>query len=130
LWNSNLLEGGDKVISQQIRLSLMSILAVTYNTKMKTLQKRRNCMKRFLATSALLSLLVLPVIASADNDRPRTPRETKRTSESAASSVPADNGQKRRVERTEQATDVTASPDPLKRSIDQYNAVNPSAITD
>ena len=89
-------------------------------------------MKRFLATSALLSLLVLPVVSSAD-DRPRMPRETKWSSEPAAS-VPTDNDQqKRRVESPAQATDATTSPQPsdaLRRSAEQYNAVNPSAITD
>jgi hypothetical protein len=39
LWDSNMLEGGDKVISQRIRFSLMSTLAVTYNTKMKPCKK-------------------------------------------------------------------------------------------
>jgi hypothetical protein len=88
-------------------------------------------MKRFLATSALLSLLVLPVMVSAD-DKSRMPRETKGTSEPAAS-VSVENSQKQRVESTSQVTDATISSQQaiaLQRSIEQYEAVNPSTITD
>jgi hypothetical protein len=91
-------------------------------------------MKRFLATSALLSLLVLPVMASADDQprMPRTPSEAKWTSEPPAY-VPVENGQRRRVESSAQATDATAShqqTDALQRSIEQYQAVNPSTNSD
>jgi hypothetical protein len=89
-------------------------------------------MKRFLAISAVLSLLVLPVMVSADNDQPPMPRETKWSSEPAAS-VPAENTQKQRVESTSQVTDATVSSrqtNGLQRSIEQYEAVNPSTNSD
>jgi ferric iron reductase protein FhuF len=95
--------------------------------------KRRNNMKRLISMFALIALMVLPVMVTASTKADTTPPQDKQMQDKQKSAqpapMPAETGQRRRVQTTSEATDATTARDmseALKQSISQYNDVNPS----